>query len=197
MAAGTPGPVQPESSPEETGDKKRDSGLFTCPEPGRVKQYITKGKLEKHIASEKHAFQEFSEPLDDKVMKRWAEQFEQVTSGNLSSQLESKFSSLHLTEDLSVTTHQVLQKGWALKVPKRATRFSDKIRSYLQEKFDIGNATGHKGDPVHVSNDMRCARDEQGARLFTASECLQTQQIRAFFPGLPQNRGTTCKTQQI
>ena len=83
-----------------------------------------------------------------------------------------------------MTTHQVLQKGWALKVPKRATRFPDNVRNYLQEKFDLGNATGHKADPVQVCIDMRCARDELGRRLFAASECLQTQQIRSFFSRL-------------
>jgi len=85
-----------------------------------------------------------------------------------------------------VTTHQVtvLQKGWALKVPKRATRLPDKVRNYLQEKFDVVNATGHKADPVQVSIDMRCARDELGRRLFAESECLQTQQIRSFFSKL-------------
>jgi len=30
------------------------------------------GKLEKHIAAEKHAFEDVSEPLGDKVIKRWA-----------------------------------------------------------------------------------------------------------------------------
>ena len=80
-----------------------------------------------------------------------------------------------------MTTHQVLQKGWALKVPKRATRFPDKVRNYLQEKFDVGYATGHKADPVQVSIDMRCARDELGKRLFAASG---TQQIRSFFSRL-------------
>ena len=97
VAAGTPAPVQPESFPQESGDEDRDSGLFSFPEPGCVKQYITMGKLEKHISSEKHTFQDFSEPLSDKVMKRWAEQFEQVTSGNLSSQLESKFQLQYVT----------------------------------------------------------------------------------------------------
>ena len=139
------------------------------------------GKLEKHIAAEKHSFQDVSEPIGDKVIKKWTEQFQQVTSENRSSQLENKLSSLRLTEDLSVTTHHVLQKGSALKVPKRAKRFSDKVRNDLQEKFDVGYATAHKADPVQVSIDMRCARDELGKRLFAASECLQTQQIRSFF----------------
>ena len=63
VAAEMLGSVKPERSPEESGDEDRDSGLFSCPEPGCVKQYITMGKLEKHIASEKHAFQDVSEPL--------------------------------------------------------------------------------------------------------------------------------------
>jgi len=69
-------------------------------------------------------------------------------------------------------------------VPKRATRFPDKVRNYFQEKFDVGSATGHKADPVQVSIDMRCARDGLGRRLFAASECLQTQEIRSFFSRL-------------
>ena len=108
LAAELPGPVKPVSSPEEFVDEDRDCSLFSCPEPGCVKQYITMGKLEKHIAAEKHAFQDVSEPLGDKVIKRWAEQ---ATSENLSSQLENKLSSLRITEDLSMTTHQILQKG--------------------------------------------------------------------------------------
>ena len=185
LAAELPGLVKPVGSTAESVDEDRDCGLFSCPEPGCVKQYITVRRLEKHIAAGKHAFQDVSEPLGDKVIKRWAEQFQQATSENLSSQLKNKLFSLRLTEDLNVTTdRQVLQKGWALKVPTRATRFPDKVRNYLQEKFDVGNATGHKADPLQVSMDMRCARDELGRHLFAASERLQTQQIRSFFSRL-------------
>ena len=58
LAAELPGPVKPVRSPEESGNEDRDCGLFSCPEPGCVKQYITMGKLEKHIAAEKHSFQD-------------------------------------------------------------------------------------------------------------------------------------------
>ena len=108
LAAEPPGPVRPVRSPKESGNEDRDCDLFSCPEPGCVKQYITMGKLEKHIAAEKHSSQDVSEPLGDKVIKKWAKQFQQVMSENLSSQLENKLFSLRLTEDLSVTTHQVL-----------------------------------------------------------------------------------------
>ena len=122
--AETPGPTQSESSFEDSGVKDSVSGLFSCPEPGCIKHYITVGQLEKHVASEKHTFQDVSEPLGDRIMKKWAEQFEQVpTSGNLSSQLESKLSSIHLTDNLSVSSYKALQKGWALKVPNEPYDF--------------------------------------------------------------------------
>ena len=98
LAAELPCPVRPVRSPKESGNEDRD-----C-----VKQYITMGKLVKHIAAEKHSSQDVSEPLGDKVIKKWAKQFQQVMLENLSSQLENKLFSLRLTEDLSVTTHQVL-----------------------------------------------------------------------------------------
>ena len=58
LAAELPGPVKPERSPEKSADEDRDCGLLIA-----VKAYITMGKLEKHIASAKHAFQFVSEPL--------------------------------------------------------------------------------------------------------------------------------------
>ena len=82
--------MKPVSSPEEFVDEDRDCSLFSYPEPGCVEQYITMGKLEKYIAAEKHPFQDVSEPLGDKVIKRWAEQFQQATLENLPSQLEVK-----------------------------------------------------------------------------------------------------------
>ena len=75
LAAELPDLVKPVRSPKESGNEDSDCSLFSCPEPGCIKQYITMGKLEKHIAAEKHSFQDVSEPLGDKVINKWAEQF--------------------------------------------------------------------------------------------------------------------------
>ena len=66
LAAELPGPMKPVRSPEESGNEDRDCGLFSFPEPGCVKQYITMGKLEKYIAAEKHSFQDVLNPLEIK-----------------------------------------------------------------------------------------------------------------------------------
>ena len=47
-----------------------------------------------------------------------------------------------------------LQPGWALKGSKKAGRFTDDQRKYLEDKFRIGQETGHKADPEHVAQEM-------------------------------------------
>jgi len=48
-------------------------------------------------------------------------------------------------------------QGWALKGTKKATRFNENQRQYLDNKFQIGQESGHKADPGKVSRDMRYA----------------------------------------
>ena len=55
--------------------------------------------------------------------------------------------------------------GWALKRSfTRKTRFNSAQKDYLQKKFEIGEKTGRKLDPVTVS------QDSNGNRLFASSE---------------------------
>ena len=52
-------------------------------------------------------------------------------------------------------------------------------KKYLDEKFNIGQQTGQKLDPV--TRDMRYAKNADGNRLFTRSEFLTTQQVQSYF----------------
>jgi len=45
-------------------------------------------------------------------------------------------------------------QGWALKGTKKATCFNENQRQYLDNKFQIGQESGHKADPEKVSRDM-------------------------------------------
>ena len=76
---------------------------------------------------------------------------------------------------------EVLQQGWALRSSKKSTRFSEVRRWYLESKFKGGQETGLKLDPVDVARDMRYARNQQGAKLFTVDEFLTAQQIQSYF----------------
>ena len=47
-------------------------------------------------------------------------------------------------------------KGWALKVTKKATRFNEKQKKYLEEKFFLFQKTGHKVEVVTVAQESFC-----------------------------------------
>ena len=69
---------------------------------------------------------------------------------------------------------------------KKATRFSAKQKSYLDEIFliflkKIGEQAGFKADPAQVAQDMRHKKHEDGSRRFTVDEFLAPQQIKSYF----------------
>ena len=55
---------------------------------------------------------------------------------------------------------------------KKTTRFNEKQKKHLEEKFLLGQETGHKVEAVTVAQEMRYARDEGGNRGFTIDEFL-------------------------
>ena len=91
------------------------------------------------------------------------------------------------------TNDDMLLQGWALRTTKSSKRFNERQKSYLDEKFYIGMETGHKLDPVRVSQDIRFAKDQDGNRRFTLSEFLTPQQIqsqwRNYYGPRPGNPG--------
>ena len=76
---------------------------------------------------------------------------------------------------------QKASEGWALKEAKRVEKFNENRKSYLQAKFNIGQASGRKLDPEVVAKEMRRARAIDGERLFLVEEFLSPQQISSFF----------------
>ena len=85
---------------------------------------------------------------------------------------------------VSQSSASILPQGWALKAGKQTNRLSDKQKKYLNQKFNIGQQTGHKPDGAMVSHDMRFAKDNNGERLFVASEFLTDKQISSYFSRL-------------
>ena len=76
------------------------------------------------------------------------------------------------------------KEGWALKRAKKAERFNEAQKSYLEAKFNIGQSTGKKLDPDVVAKEMRRARGPSGDRLFAVTAFLSAQQISSFFSRL-------------
>ena len=83
-----------------------------------------------------------------------------------------------------------LVQGWAqLKGTRKATRFNEDQRQYLDSKFQIGQESGHKADSAKVSRNMRYARRDNSERgHFDMEKFLTAQQIQSYtFRALLQN----------
>ena len=75
----------------------------------------------------------------------------------------------------------LLSQGWAIRQTKNAARFNENQRSYLDEKFRIGQSTGIKADPSQVACELRNARTESGKRRLSTDEFLTPLQSKSYF----------------
>ena len=61
-------------------------------------------------------------------------------------------------------------EGWVLKCTKKAYRFNEEQKAYLDAKFASGQTTGKKLDGDIVTREMRRALGPDGVCLFKVSE---------------------------
>ena len=168
-------PKLQESAEQLQDEEEQDQDMnasFSCPNVGCVKVYQRHSALEKHLFYGKCEILPVRETLMDKAKVLYHEKL----LGE-----ESALPSLKGTPHQCPPTNEVLPQGWALSSSKKATRFSDTQRQYLDSKFKVGQETGLKLDPEDVARDMRYARNQEGEKLFTVSEFLTARQIQSYF----------------
>ncbi|CAB4007677.1 RNA-directed DNA polymerase from transposon X-element [Paramuricea clavata] len=161
---------------EVDGDgKEKSPELFSCPTEGCIKNYHRYSSLESHLEYGVCKLQLERQSLLDKAKAVYVEKLlhragEQPVMKSSDTLLDNR--------------NDMLPQGWALRTTKSSKPFNKRQKSYLNEKFNIGNETGHKLDPVTVSQDMRFAKDQDGNRRFTLNEFLTPhppQQIQSYF----------------
>lgn len=161
-------------------------GIFPCPETGCQMTFEKFGDLEAHLDVGNHnPGKPKMESTFDKLRREWAQKFSTVDQVKKSASADRSTA----TASTSAGSRCELPLGWALQSPRRgATRFSNKVKEYLTAKFDIGEKTGDKADPMQVASDMRSAKDDGNSRLFTREEWLTKNQVKGFFSRLATGR---------
>ena len=164
----------------ETEDDDQAS-MFVCPEEGCSNSFDSFAELELHIDIGVHETQATkNETFYDKIRRDYAEKFSSLDAYEFTI-ARSQSSELEPNQ----APHSPLQVGWALGKPRAGgTRFSEKVKTYLNAKFEIGERTGKKADPDQVALSMRNARNEKNERLFERGEWLTKSQIKGFFSRL-------------
>ena len=158
---------------EADGDgKEKSPKLFSCPAEGCIKNYHRYSSLETHLEYGVCKLQLERQSLLDKAKAMYVEKL--LHGAGEQPVMKS-------SDTLLVNRYDMLPQGWALRTTKSSKRFNERQKSYLNEKFNNGNETGHKLDQVTVSQDMRFAKDQDGNRRFTLNEFLTPQQIQSYF----------------
>ena len=106
-----------------------------------------------------HGNRPVSKSLYGHIKREWAQRFSTVDPVQADSSTSG--SGIRSSEETADTPPSDLSQGWALSKPRVSTRFTPKVKAYLNAKFDLGEKTGLKAGSNQVSADMRNARDEK------------------------------------
>lgn len=150
-----------------------NKAVYSCPQEGCVRVFQRSSALERHLSLEACELSPEKYSMLDLAKQQYASRLQEGTCLLPSLKVPSSV--------VSSTCKQKASEGWALKEAKRVERFNENQKSYLQAKFNIGQASGRKLDPEVVAKEMRRARAIDGERLFLVEEFLSPQQISSFF----------------
>ena len=149
------------------------SALLSCPVDGCICTYQKYYNLERHLLFEKCKFVSEKYTLSDRARLSYVEKVQKGITAQPTLTAPT-------ASDVCLDTPPLIQ-GWALKGTKKVIRFNENQRQYLNDKFQIGQESGHKADAEKVSQDMRYTRGDKGQRRFKVDEFLTAQQIQGYF----------------
>ncbi|KXJ11458.1 hypothetical protein AC249_AIPGENE89 [Exaiptasia diaphana] len=141
---------------------------------GCIRTFLRYSNMENHILYGKCLLREERYSLKDKAMMGYNQKLSEGTS-------RQPTLASHSSQTTQSSMNQLISRGWALRLHKKKGRFNENQRRYLDEKFQIGQQTGHKADPEQVSIDMRYAKKDDGSQRFIMDEYLFAQQIKSYF----------------
>ena len=160
------------STPEinDTEEPSEEGHLFECPEPGCQEVFKSFFDFKMHAEIGNHGNRPMSESFYDRTRREWTERFSTVDP--VQADGSASGSGIRRSDETADTPPSDLGQAWALSKPRVSTRFTPKVKAYLNAKFELGEKTGLKEDPNQVSADMKNARDEENNRCFSREEWL-------------------------
>ena len=134
-------PVDQEEGDDEAESEKQ---IFMCPKEGCTRGFQRHSSLEKHLTFGKCTKSVERETLIDKAMIKYAATLQEGESA-----LPTISATISTAADRSVAPPE----GWALRKTKKAYRFNEEQRRYLEARFTIGQESGMKLDSEVVAKD--------------------------------------------
>lgn len=159
-------------------EPKSRNKLFYCDYEGCICRFLNYGNLLRHITNGNHDKRVEKLPMKDLAMITYKSKLDTVDNQELLS-LELDRISLSQTD---YTNIPLLNKGWALPLPRKVQRLTPKVRQFLKEKFDDGEINGIRWQPEAVVHEIKYSKDsESGLYVFDISELVKVSTVRSFF----------------
>lgn len=140
---------------QEDPQGQETSLLYTCPEQC-IKVFLNYGNLQRHLDIGKHVPIKKYEKLSDRSKKIFRKLSDQSTPRHL--QISE------ICKEGSSTKLPIFELGFALKVRKKATRFNNAQRDYLDDIFDIGVKSKKHASAADVAKKMMKAKTKDGKK---------------------------------
>ncbi len=166
-----------------------------CTDDGCTVQFETSEKLEEHLLSGLHRYEEGRETMTDTAMKHYAAAQQSLLVRVSEDLFAGSEEETVYSED--ITDEPELQPGWALKMVSVSVPFTDDQKKYLTEIWQKGEQTRLKAISEVVAKEMRHERLTDGQNRFQLKEWLSSQQIARFWSGLSQKKSLQLKVPRI
>lgn len=153
------------------------SEIFSCSESTCILTFKSEREAQAHMDTGRHVRELESVSLYDTIRKKWAERVTGIS--NVVRPTPENF--VEEEEAGQSITTDARSMGWALKVSKKRPRLGEKVKAFLIEKFEMGERSGNKADPLSVSREMKLKKDQTGKLFFAPDEWKTAQQIKSFF----------------
>ncbi|XP_076076249.1 uncharacterized protein LOC143047166 isoform X1 [Mytilus galloprovincialis] len=168
-------------------EENNEESLFTCPTDGCMKSFSRYKDLELHLHVNNCTLVPEKQCRIDLTKTLYVEKLKTSETRPV-----VKFS-----DTVQSSGETDLDQGWALRKQQKTTRFNDKQKKFLDEKFKQGTITGNKADPTEVANEMRHKKLANGDRMFEISEFLSSQQINSYFSRTFRNLKSSSDQDQL
>ncbi|KAK3738179.1 hypothetical protein QZH41_007176, partial [Actinostola sp. cb2023] len=143
---------------------RRKSEIYSCQETGCILTFKTQAEADDHMDTGKHRLEVDCESIYDRIRRKWAGVVTGVTFA-----VDVPSTSAHAQEGSAIgpATTDARRRGWALKTTKRFSRMSEKVKAFLEFKFEEGARTAaqrQRGMEGVLEEDTEAAESEMALK---------------------------------
>lgn len=164
-------------SAAEDDEAPQPNGLFSCPVYGCKSSFAYAGNLQRHIIMGSHKLVSEKQTMYEYAVNQFRQNIEEVILRR-----HSELANILNTMEEEVSDDfQILEEGWALKSNKKATRYSEDMKDFLDGQYIALKQQNQRINADTIEAQMRKQKKANGKPRFNANERLTASQIASYY----------------